>query len=202
MSAIELSSYAGLAALTLLTLNIVLGLLLTTKYNPVRDWPRRRINTFKIHRFTGYTALVVATLHPFLLLFSATAGFVVSDILFPLDAPKQPLINCMGALALYAVLVVAATSYFRKELGRRRWKALHFTSYGAAVLFFLHGLLTDPNLKDAPFDPFDAEKVYVESCLLVVMVGIVLRIRWQRRQPPPRQHLPKPPMRAPRSGRN
>ena len=35
MSAVDLSSYAGLAAMFLLTFNILLGLLLSTKYNPV-----------------------------------------------------------------------------------------------------------------------------------------------------------------------
>ena len=36
MTAIELSSYAGLAAMTLLTLNILIGLVMSVKYNPVR----------------------------------------------------------------------------------------------------------------------------------------------------------------------
>jgi len=48
MSAIDLSSYFGLAAMTLLTLNILLGLVMSMKYNPVRNWPHRRINTFKL----------------------------------------------------------------------------------------------------------------------------------------------------------
>jgi hypothetical protein len=49
MTAIDLSSYFGLAAMTLLTLNILIGLVMSVKYNPVRNWPHRRINTFKIH---------------------------------------------------------------------------------------------------------------------------------------------------------
>ena len=47
MTAIDLSSYFGLAAMTLLTLNILIGLVMSVKYNPVRNWPHRRINTFK-----------------------------------------------------------------------------------------------------------------------------------------------------------
>ncbi len=38
MTAIELSSYAGLTAMTLLTFNILIGLLMSVKYNPVRRW--------------------------------------------------------------------------------------------------------------------------------------------------------------------
>ncbi|MGI8545738.1 MAG: ferric reductase-like transmembrane domain-containing protein [Gemmatimonadaceae bacterium] len=193
MTAIDASSYFGLAAISLLTLNILLGLLLSTKYNPVRRWPHRRINTLKLHNWTGYAALAVALVHPVLILFSSTAHFHVIDIVFPLKAPKQPYINTLGALALYVLIMTVVTSYFRFEIGRKLWKPLHFATYALFVLYAVHALLTDPNLKDAPFDPFDAEKVFVELCILLVVVGIGFRIRWQLQQQPPRQHRPKRP---------
>ena len=192
MTAIELSSYFGLAAMTLLTLNILLGLVMSVKHNPVRDWPHRRINTFKIHNWTAYIALSVAIIHPVIILFSSTAKFTLIDILYPVNAPKQPWINVLGAVALYSLAFVVVTSYFRRELGRKTWKSLHFTAYGTAMLFYIHGILTDPNLKDNPIDFLDGEKVYVEVCMLLVIVAIGLRIRWQLRQPPARVHRPKP----------
>jgi DMSO/TMAO reductase YedYZ heme-binding membrane subunit len=192
MTAIEISSYFGLAAMTLLTLNILIGLVMSVKYNPVRSWPHRRINTFKIHNWTAYLALTIAAMHPVIILFSSTAKFSLVDILYPVNAPKQPWINVLGALALYTLAFVILTSYFRRELGRKKWKTLHFTAYGTAALFFVHGILTDPNLKDAPIDFLDGEKVYVELCLLLVIVAAALRVRWQLRQPPARVHRPKP----------
>jgi len=201
MSAIDLSSYFGLAAMTLLTLNILIGLVMSMKYNPVRNWPHRRINTFKLHNWTAYVALTIASIHPVIILFSSTAKFTLVDILYPVNAPKQPWINVLGALALYALAFVVLTSYFRFELGRRTWKTLHFTAYAVAALFFVHGILTDPKLKDAPVDYLDGEKVYVELCLLLVIVVVGYRVRWQLRQPPPRVHRPKPVGAARRSSR-
>jgi DMSO/TMAO reductase YedYZ heme-binding membrane subunit len=192
MTAIELSSYFGLAAMTLLTLNILIGLVMSVKYNPVRSWPHRRINTFKIHNWTAYIALAIAAIHPVIILFSATAKFTLVDILYPVNAPKQPWINVLGALALYSLAFVVVTSYYRRELGRKKWKTLHYTAYATAALFFVHGILTDPNLKDAPIDFLDGEKVYVELCALLVIAAATFRIRWQLRQPPPRVHRPKP----------
>jgi len=192
MTAIELSSYFGLAAMTLLTLNILIGLVMSVKHNPVRDWPHRRINTFKIHNWTAYIALSVAGIHPVLILFSSTAKFSLIDIIYPVNAPKQPWINVLGALALYSLAFVVLTSYFRRELGRKTWKSLHFSAYGTAALFYVHGILTDPNLKDQPIDFLDGEKVYVELCMLLVIVAVAMRIRWQLKQPPPRIHRPKP----------
>jgi predicted ferric reductase len=191
MTAIDLSSFFGLGAITLLTLNILIGLLLSTKYNPVRNWPHRRVDTVKLHSWTAYTALAVSLVHPVLILFSSTAHFHLVDIAYPLHAPKQPYINSLGALALYLLIVTVGTSYFRLEIGRRIWKPLHFATYALFVVYAVHGLLTDPNLKDAPFDPLDAEKVFVELCVLVVLIGIGYRVRWQRHQPPARQHRPK-----------
>ena len=199
MTAIELSSYFGLAAMTLLTFNILLGLVMSVKHNPVRDWPHRRVNTFKIHNWTAYIALSIAALHPIIILFSSTAKFTLIDIIYPVNAPKQPWINVLGALALYSLAFVVVTSYFRRGLGRKTWKSLHFTAYGTAALFYVHGILTDPNLKDQPIDFLDGEKVYVELCLLLVLIAITLRIRWQIRQPPARAHRPKVPRPA-RSG--
>jgi len=191
MSAIDLSSYFGLTAMTLLTLNIMIGLVMSVKYNPVRGWPHRRINTFKIHNWTAYIALTIASIHPLIILFSSTAKFNFLDILYPVNAPKQPWINVLGALSLYSLVFVVLTSYFRRELGRKTWKTLHFTAYATAALFYVHGILTDPTLKDAPIDFFDGEKVYIELCMLLVIVAIGFRVRWQLGQPPPRVHRPK-----------
>jgi predicted ferric reductase len=191
MTAIDISSFFGLGAITLLTLNILIGLLLSTKYNPVRNWPHRRVDTVELHNWTGYAALAVSLVHPVLILFSSTAHFHVVDIAWPLHAPRQPVVNTLGALALYLLVVVVVTSYFRFAIGRRIWKPLHFATYGLFVLYAAHGLLTDPNLRDGPLDPLDAEKVYVELCILLVLIGIALRVRWQMRQPPPRHHRPR-----------
>ena len=190
-NAIDLSSFAGLGAITLLTLNILIGLLLSTKYNPVRRWPHRRVNTVQIHNWTGYLALLLALVHPTLILFSSTEHFRAVDLFYPMNAPKQPGINTFGAAALYILIFTVVTSYFRFQIGRRWWKKMHLLTYAMFPLYAVHGVLTDPTLKNAPLDPFDAEKVYVELCVLVVAVAVAARIRWQTRQPPRRVHRPR-----------
>jgi DMSO/TMAO reductase YedYZ heme-binding membrane subunit len=195
MSAIDLASYAGLTAMTLLTINLLIGLLMAVKYNPVRGWPHRRINTFQLHNWTAYTALFVACLHPVILLFSSKVHFRLLDIVYPLNSPKQPGINTLGAIALYSLIFVVLTSYLRRRIGRVWWKRLHFTAYAMAPFFYIHGILTDPELGDTPFhlDPLDGEKLYVELCLLLVVIAALLRLRWHYRQGPARVHRSKQP---------
>jgi len=178
-------------AATLLTVNFLIGLLLSTKYNPLRHWPHWRVNTVQLHNWTGYAALVVACIHPVIILFSSTAHFHSIDIVYPVHAPKQALVNTLRAIALYLLIITVVTSYFHFEIGRKLWKPLHFATCALFVLYAIHGVLTDPNLKDLPIDPLDGEKVYIELCILAVLVAIALRVRWQLRQPPARQHGPK-----------
>jgi predicted ferric reductase len=178
MTAIDASSYAGLVAMGLLTVNILLGLLLSTRYNPQKQWPHRKIKIFQIHNWTGYTALAVALLHPLILLVAdLKVPFRLIDILYPVHSPVQPLYNTIGAIALYLLVFVVVTSYFRPQLGNRRWKKQHFATYALAAVFYTHGIFTNPELKAAPLDPFDGEKVLIEGCALLVIAAIVWRVR-------------------------
>jgi predicted ferric reductase len=188
MDPIELSNYAGLGAIGLLTLNILIGLLLGTKYNPVRRWPHRRVNTVKLHNFTGWVALALVLVHPALLLLPNRIHFSLIDLLYPVNAPKQPLVNTFGAGAAYLLLIVVITSYFRFEIGRRWWKRIHFTTYALFPLYAIHSILTEPALKDQPIDYLDGEKVFVELCVLAIVLAIGARVRWQMQQPPARVH--------------
>jgi len=47
-------------------------------------------------------------------------------------------------------------------------------------VFFIHGVIADPELKGRPVDWIDAEKVYVELCAILVLGAIVWRIRHRR----------------------
>ncbi|MDQ2890689.1 MAG: ferric reductase-like transmembrane domain-containing protein [Gemmatimonadota bacterium] len=191
MDPIDISGDVALVAITLLTLNILIGLLMSTKYNPVRRWPHRHINTLQLHNWTAYAALAASLAHPSILLLSSTVHFRVIDLVYPVGGPKQQIINTLGALALYVLVFTVVTSYFRFEIGRRIWKPLHYATYAMFILFAIHAVFTDPTLKDAPLDPLDAEKVYVELCIVVVAIAIGLRGRWASRQPAPRTHRPK-----------
>ena len=182
MTAVELSSDAGLVAMVLLTVNILLGLLLSARYNTVRSWPHRRLPVFDIHNWTAYVALGLIVLHPVLLLVSNDAHFRVVDVLFPIHSPHQTLYNNLGALAFYCVVFVVVTSYIRSRLGSRLWKKLHYVSYGAAALLFVHGVMIDPDLKERAPDYLDGEKVLVEVCAMLIIAATIWRIRYQPRK--------------------
>ena len=180
ISAVDISGSVGLVAMVLLTLNILMGLLVSVNYNTVKQWPRRKLPVplYRIHNWNAYLALAVAAAHPAILLFSKTAHFRAWDLLWPLDSPGQSLYNIFGAVTFYAFLLVVVTSYLRRRLGHVAWKRLHYVAYLAAAAMFMHGLLIDPNLKGQPPDLVDAEKVLVEACLALVAGATLWRWRY------------------------
>jgi sulfoxide reductase heme-binding subunit YedZ len=182
ITVLDLSAYVGLAAVGAITLNLFLGMLMAFRYSPHRSWPHHRFNYFRIHNWTGYLALSVSILHPVILLFNNDPRFRILDIVFPVHSPQQPLDNTIGAIALYLLAFVMVTSYMRLRLGRHLWKSFHFSIYFAAAAVFWHSLFTDPSLKNAPVDWFDGGKLFVESCLLLIVAIGLLRLRYARRK--------------------
>jgi len=181
-TAIDISSVVGLIAVGIFTAQILLGLLLSVGYNPIRRWPRLRwAKLFTFHNWLGYIGLATAALHPTILLFSSEAGFRLFDIAVPIWSPTQPIPNTLGAIAFYLVAFVVLTSYARRVFGRHRWKQLHFTAYVAAAVFYVHGVWADPLLKNRPVDFIDAEKAYVEACALLVIAATIWRFNYGKR---------------------
>src|SRR5208282_3783644 len=182
LTVLDLSAYLGLTAVAAITLNILLGTMMAFRYSPVRNWPHRRFNYFRLHNWTGYIALTVSILHPLTLLLNKSPRFRVLDLVYPIHSPQQPLENTIGAIALYFVAIVVATSYARIRLGRRLWKSFHFTIYLAAAALFYHSLFTDPDLKGAPIQWLDGGKLFVESCAAIILVTAILRARHARKK--------------------
>lgn len=175
MSLLDLCSYFGLGATALVTVNLLLGMLISLRYSPVRLWPHRRIDLFALHRWTAYAALSLILAHPAVLLFLHAPRFRLLDLLWPVHSYLQPKLNLAGAVALYLLLIVLITSLLRTHMPRRLWRNLHFLVYPAAVLLFLHSILTDPDLRDGHPDLLDGGKIFLEVCALLIVGATLAR---------------------------
>ena len=187
-SFLQLSSYLGLFATGVLTLNILLGMMLGTAYKKHNYWKRlpasiKQINIINLHNWTAYIALLLVLLHPILLLLDPAAKFKFIDIIFPINAPHQKLFVALGTLSMFAIITVVITTQkvVKKKMSFRAWKKIHLISYGTALLFIIHGIVLDPKLKDRPLDLFDAEKLLSELCLILLIVASIARYKYHIR---------------------
>ncbi|MBA2493523.1 MAG: ferric reductase-like transmembrane domain-containing protein, partial [Acidobacteria bacterium] len=166
-----------------------MGILISTKYQRTLTWqkmPRfvRFISLYQVHNYTAYIALLTAFTHPVLLLFDRKAGFRLLNIVVPLTASHQNYIYTLGAFAFYGLLtaVITSTVFVRKLFTNRTWKLIHFVSYGAAMLFLIHGIWADPLLLDRPVDFLDAEKILSEAGIVLLIAAIIFRLRYAKRK--------------------
>ena len=186
MTLLDICSYLGLGAVGAVAVNLLLGMLMSLRYSPTRHWPHRHVNVFALHRWTAYIAIFLTLTHPAVLLFLPRPHFGWMDIVFPIHSYLQPKINLAGAAALYLLALVFISSLLRTRVGRPIWRRLHYLVFPAAVLLFLHSVLTDPNLKDGHPDLLDGGKVFVEIAALVAVASTTVRIHLRGRGLRPR----------------
>ena len=183
---LDLSAYAGIAATAVLTINYLFGMLIGISYQRSPVYTKlpphfKKIGLYKLHNITAYLALSVVLIHPTFLLFDPSTKFSFIDLVFPIHAPTQRLYVALGTISMFAIIVVIVTTqkWVKKRLAFRTWKNIHLISYGTGLLFIVHGIVMDPQLKNRPVDLLDAEKVASEFCLLILLAATFYRVRYE-----------------------
>ncbi len=184
-SFLDVSGSFGLVAYGALTLNFIIGMFMSTGIKKTSYWKKlppivNKYPLLTIHNFTAYTAVSAVFLHVFFLLLDKQAGFTLSQLWNPLHFKHQPQIILLGTIGSIGFLFLLLTSqkFIKNNLRFRVWKNIHLLAYVFAIFFLIHGLLMDPLLKDRPVDWLDAEKIFTEFCVLLMVIATVLRFRF------------------------
>ena len=188
-SVLEISSILGLCALAILTVNFLLGMMLSTSYRRSFYWKRlpakiQKINVQQVHNWTAYVAFALILFHPALLLFDKATKFFIADLLIPFHSSYQTVWTALGVVSFYSVVLVIITTQkvVKRRLGFRLWKNVHLISYVTALLMCVHGIFLDPELKNRNPDFFDGEKLLCEACFFIIIVTSITRSVYFNRQ--------------------
>lgn len=189
ISFLDLSGALGIMACGLLTLNFLLGMLLSVAYVRLPFWKKlpvhiRELNLTQLHNYTAYVAWIVVLLHAALVVKDKTTGFSWLDIFWGFGAPKQPLFVGLGSVSMLGLVLIITTTqkFIKRRLGFRTWKNIHLLSYLLTILFFVHGIVMDPLLQDRSPDWIDAEKLVIELCAFVMVIAMIFRFRYHLKQ--------------------
>ena len=174
METIEISGILGMVAIGALASNFLVGICI---WSNVRYKLPYSLTFLGLHKLTGYSAALTILLHIVLIPLDPASKFSWGDLLLPAWTEHQPLANTFGSIAFYLLGVVIISSYYKDKIQLPLWRTLHFLSYFAAVPLILHSVITDPKLQDRPIDWFDAEKVFVIFCCLMIVGLSVYRFR-------------------------
>jgi sulfoxide reductase heme-binding subunit YedZ len=133
------SRAAGFAALSLLTVQIALGLILSHPTNK-STW-RLSKRLFPWHENAWIFVLAFLAAHVISLIADPFAGVGALGALVPGLSSYRSAPVALGTLALWALLATGATARYTKLLPQGAWLSIHRLSLAVFVLAWMHGLL-------------------------------------------------------------
>ena len=134
---------AGLVAFGLLTLSVWLGLSISTRLFA----PRHMKSLVAWHQTLVWTAVGMFTLHGLALLLDPTLHFGFLAVLVPGAAPWRPLAVSAGVVAGWLMLLLAVSFRYRRRIGQKNWRRLHYAAFAAFALGLGHGLTVGSDLR-------------------------------------------------------
>ncbi len=132
-----LTRASGLVSLVLLSATVVLGIVASVGWTTER-WPR--FLSQSMHRNLSLFCIALIAVHVVTTVADGYVPIGLLDAVIPFRTPYRPLWVGFGALALDMLLAVAITSGFRKRIGVRAWRGVHWLAYLCWPIALLHGL--------------------------------------------------------------
>jgi len=128
---------AGIGAYLVLFFSVAFGLVGTSAPFGKRIAKQSAI---LIHQFMSTVGLVLLGVHIGGLLLDQYIHFGPTQVLVPGTSSYRPVAVAIGIVGMYSMVLVAASSWFRKHYSAKVWRALHMAAVPAFVLSMLHGV--------------------------------------------------------------
>ena len=130
-----LSRSTGIVATALAVGALVFGLFFSARNTGGR---RAAAWWLDLHNYLGGLALVATGAHVLAVLLDPRSGIGIVQVIVPGTARAATWAVTWGVLASYLLAVTVVTSWPKKRMRRRVWRAVHLTSVGAVALAGLH----------------------------------------------------------------
>lgn len=130
------SRATGIVSIVLLTYVVVVGTLISGRRAPHGASPTIFMG---LHRWVSLGMSVFLVTH---IVTAIADGYVPISwwsIVVPFTSAYRTVWIALGTLAFDLILTILITSYLRHRLPERRWKTIHWLSYGLWALAVVHG---------------------------------------------------------------
>lgn len=132
------SRSAGTVAYLLLAGSTIWGLLLSTKI--IKETVPAALS-LAMHNILSWLAIAFTGAHALALLFDNYFTYTLPDLTIPFIGPYQPGWVGLGIIGLYLMLLTSISFQFRKQIGQKRWRRLHYLTFAVFILATVHGLM-------------------------------------------------------------
>ena len=132
-----ISRATGFTALGLLAAAMIAGLLVRTREGV---GPLKGSDAVSLHRQLSLLALAATGIHGGALLFDRSVDVEPWGLVLPGLLPYRPVWTGIGVAAAEIALLVHLSFRFRKRIGAKAWRRLHWLAYAAFAGGAVHGL--------------------------------------------------------------
>ena len=141
-----ISRASAMVAYLLLWMSMAFGLSITSKLS--RSWPGAA-QAVSLHQYTALLGLAFALLHALILLGDQYINYNLAQVLIPFGSSSYRQLGVgFGQITFYLLAVVSFSFYFRKQIGHRTWRLIHFASFALFVMALIHGLVSGTDSAD------------------------------------------------------
>jgi len=132
------SRSSGTVAYMLLAGSTVWGLLLSSKL--IKEAVPAAL-ALAMHNILSWLAIALTGLHALSLMFDSYFTYTLSTITIPFLGPYKPGWVGLGIIGFYLMFIAGISFNFRKHIGQKRWRQLHYLSFIAYVGVTVHGAM-------------------------------------------------------------
>ncbi|MFQ4147615.1 ferric reductase-like transmembrane domain-containing protein [Arthrobacter sp. LAPM80] len=157
---------SGMISMVLLTVSVLLGIL-SRSGRPLFSIPR--VSLSLLHRNVSLLAVVFLVLHVGALMLDSLANISVADVVVPFLGSFKPFWQGLGTVALDLLAAIVVTGVFRRRLGQRAFKVVHWFTYAAWPLALAHSLGNGS----------DGTSPAIVASAVVLAVAVVAAVVWR-----------------------
>ena len=132
------SRSAGTVAYALLASSTIWGLLLTTKI--AKEYIPAAM-ALAVHNIFSWLAILFTGVHALALLWDSYYSYALADLIMPFTGPYRAGWVGLGIIGFYLMFITSISFNFRKQIGQKRWRQLHYTTFAVYLLATVHGLM-------------------------------------------------------------
>jgi sulfoxide reductase heme-binding subunit YedZ len=137
---------SGVVTLALLTIVIGLGMV-TRSGRPLPGLPRFAVSA--VHRSASLLAVAFLAVHITTLTLDPQSQLRWIDAVIPFGSRLKRLWIGLGAVSVDLMVALVVTSVLRQRIGRRLWRAIHWTAYGLWPIAMLHAIGAGSDVRSA-----------------------------------------------------
>ncbi|WP_168118598.1 ferric reductase [Paenibacillus sp. HB172176] len=133
----------GIVSYLLLALGMALGI--TYSY---RFWTKpQKLMVYRWHYRLTISGTAIGLLHGVFLYIDSYMPFSWREIFVPFTANEHPVLNGIGTISVYGMLLLILSTDLRNKLNKALWLGIHLLSYPIFVLSLIHGFFLGTDSK-------------------------------------------------------